>query len=146
MIEEFWDFNPERFYTCYNGKLHKLNLLKKEKELAVYSGGADYEQPYVSVQPGDPTTKIVLRRMSIDRRIKEAEEYFTLESNIRKFLSDEEIKIADYLISINDKDNFNINKLCAILHLSESQTRKKYARFLTHVMRLCEWKTDKSGD
>ena len=146
MIEEFWEFNPVRFYTSYNGYMHRLHLLQQEKELAVYSGGTGYEQPHVYVKRGDPTTRIVLKRMSLDGRIKAMEEYFELESNVRKFLSSEEILMADYLISINDEKNFDINEICDMLHLSESQARKKYAGFITHVMRLCEWKTEKSGD
>lgn len=141
MIEKYYKLDVMQFYRDFKGNQNLLKSQKKEKELAVYAGGVDNDEPHVSSQPGDPTAQRVFKRMSIDRRIRETEEYFTLEKNIREYLSEEEVMLADYL-----KAGKTVKQIADSWHMSESQTRKKFDQFRRHVQDITRWQTDKSGD
>lgn len=141
MIEKYYKLDVVQFYRDYKGNQQLLKSLKDEKEQAVHSGGVDYSEPHVSNGPGDPTAQKVFKRLSIDRRIKEVEEYFNFEKNIRGYLDDEEKQIVDYL-----KDGMTTKQIAKAWHLSESQTAVKLARCKRRVQDLTMWSVDKNGD
>ena len=141
MIEKYYKLDVMQFYREYKGNQHLLKSLREEKESEIHAGGVDYSDPHVSSTPGDPTVQRVFRRLSTDRKIREIEEYFTLEKNIRKYLDGDEIMLANYLI-----DGKTTKEIADSWHLSESQTGVKLARFKRHIQDLTAWQTDKSGD
>ena len=141
MIEKYYKLDVMQFYREFKGNQNLLKSLQKEKELAVHSGGVGYDEPYISCDPGDPTAQRVFKRLSIDRRIKGIEEYFTLENNIREYLDDDEIKLTEYI-----KAGKTVKQIADLWHMSESQTRKKFDQFRRHVQDITTWQTDKSGD
>ena len=141
MIEKYYKLDVMQFYRDFKGNQNLLKSQKEEKELSVYADGVDNDEPHASGQPGDPTAQRVFKRMSIDRRIRETEEYFTLEKNIREYLDEEEIMLADYL-----KAGKTVKQIAGLWHLSESQTRKKFDQFRRHVQEITAWQREKSGD
>lgn len=139
MLERYYSFDAERFYSDFYNNKKIMDDLKKERDSLLYTSAIDYSAVRVAGgETNDPTAEIVGRREKIDQRIGEIEDYFKIEKNIYQKLDGSEKYIVDNYLKLT-KEERDIVKLSHGLKYSPEWTYRLVKDAKKRIEEIAKW-------
>lgn len=121
MKEKYYRFDVDKFFKDYKFCKKRLGELQREYKDALTSGGMDYSKPKTSGgKPSDMVADKVSKRLEIERKINELNEYFDLYAVIMSELTDDEKDIVQLYFQTTDTKDVATDKVMLKCSFSRS--------------------------
>lgn len=135
-IEDYWEFNIEKFVNDYPANKARLEELQESLDEVTEMKAQNYESPPGTPGRGDTVPAVVERIETIERRIKQAKRIVDAYDHASTALTDKERLVIQYCFFEPGYKSSNIRTLSQKLHIEVSHAYNLRAKALKKLKNL----------